>query len=50
MEKSHARDNLIFRICMSILKRRLKSMEKWKIELKRMSDSDLMDVKRKYLP
>jgi len=49
MEKQAGRDNLIHRICWSILKQRLTGLNKYRDKLKRMSDEDLVTEAQKYL-
>ena len=50
MEREHCRANMIHKICIAVLRRRLEQMRRFVFELKKMSDDDLLREYKKYLP
>ncbi len=49
LDKEHCRDNMIHKICMAILKKRLEQMKPYKFKLMKMPDVELFEEFRKYV-
>jgi len=50
MEKEHCRDNMIYRICWTVIKKRLSGMREYREKLRKMPDDELLKEYKKYLP
>ncbi len=50
IDKGHCRANIIHKICIAVLRRRLEQMRRFVFNLKEMSDDDLLREYKKYLP